>query len=104
MTGGCVKVAGNPGVAAGPDDGARLIAGPDGVGTSGMFPGGIGGGRSVKNCALAVFIDQAMPSNTSVVACRDLRRLEVWLVFTAFIARFFTENAANSSLRTWLTQ
>jgi hypothetical protein len=53
VTGGCVRVAGNPGVAAGPDGGARLIAGPDGVSPWGTLAGGMGGGASPMNWASA---------------------------------------------------
>jgi hypothetical protein len=46
---GCVTGAGRLGIDAGPDGGARFIAGP--AGTSGTDAGGTGGGRSVNICA-----------------------------------------------------
>jgi hypothetical protein len=46
---GCVNVGGRLGIGAGPDDGARFIAGP--VGASGTEAGGTGGGRSENICA-----------------------------------------------------
>src|ERR1700730_14132612 len=47
--GGCVNGAGRLGIDAGPDGGARFIAGP--AGASGTDAGGTGGGRSVNICA-----------------------------------------------------
>lgn len=51
-TGARVNGAGRFGMEAGPEDGARLIAGPDGA--SGTDAGGTGGGRSPNNCAEAM--------------------------------------------------
>jgi hypothetical protein len=50
-TGGCVTTAGKDGADAGPDGGARLMAGA--AGASGTEAGGIGGGRSLKSWATA---------------------------------------------------
>jgi len=63
--------------------------------------GGIGGGRSLKNCALALN-GHSNPNSTSIDARRTWRLRELWPVRWAFMGRFFTENAANSSLRTGL--
>ena len=51
VTGVWVNRAGRLGMAAGPDGGARLIAGP--LGASGTEAGGTGGGRSPNNWAEA---------------------------------------------------
>jgi hypothetical protein len=104
-TGGWVSVGGKPGaVIAPPEDGARLMAGPDGVGTSGTEAGGIGGGRSVKNCADALRgASTPIKQNSAKVHVKThIRRaagrgaaLPVWGIAMWW---FFTENAANSSL------
>jgi hypothetical protein len=96
-TGGCVIGEGRLGVAAGPDGGARLIAGP--LGTSGIDPGGTGGGRSVNIWADAgaTLCDNTMRTDS---ATRKSALVRVLAEPPSIMTLLFTENAANSSLVT----
>jgi hypothetical protein len=76
------------------------MAGPDG--TSGIDPGGTGAGRSLKNCAKAAFGAAKADSRASAKAHAKRAPRPVFGKSWphAIIVMLFTENAANSSLRT----
>jgi hypothetical protein len=102
--GGCVDGAGKAGAGAGAAGGARLIAPPDGSGTE---AGGIGGGRSVNIWAETTAGVPKTRIKTSIAsAYAKARRLPrpdpVMLLPPRVIRMLFTENAANSSLRSGL--
>jgi hypothetical protein len=67
--GGAVKGGGRFGTDAGPEDGARFIAGP--AGTSGTDAGGTGGGRSPNNCAETGAVNTSPNSNANAGATRQ---------------------------------
>lgn len=67
--GGAVNGGGRLGTEAGPEDGARFIAGP--AGGSGTEAGGTGGGRSLKNCAEAGSARADPKSNTKTGIRRE---------------------------------
>src|SRR5690349_15504228 len=71
-TEGCVNVGATVGLDAGPEGGARFIAGPDGSGTD---AGGTGGGRSenIWAAAGAASIQTSAPASASVDGRRPSR-------------------------------
>ena len=95
---GCVNGAGKIGVDAGPDGGARFIAGPEGA--SGTNAGGTGGGRSLNIWAEA----GARSAPVRIAASASVRNRrppdpEPAIPLSPDVMQMlFTENAANSSL------
>jgi hypothetical protein len=95
---GCVSGAGKAGSEAGPEDGARLIAPPEGSGTE---AGGTGGGLSVNICAETG--DTSAKTSMDASASRGHGRpphLGPSIPLPPRVmGMLFTENAANSSLK-----
>jgi len=95
---GWVNVGGRLGIDAGPEGGARFIAGP--AGGSGTGAGGIGGGRSLNNWADAA----RGKTETRIVTSKTAKRARPALLdpvspcLAMVMGMLFTENAANSSL------
>ena len=95
---GCVNGAGKIGVDAGPDGGARFIAGPEGA--SGTEAGGTGGGRSLN-----IWAEAGAASATARITAsartgnRRPPHPEPAIPLSPDVMEMlFTENAANSSL------
>jgi hypothetical protein len=95
---GCGNGAAGPGIDAGPEDGARFIAGAEGSGTD---AGGTGGGWSLNIWAAAgEMIAQISPPASANAAGKHRRRPNRSMPFPPRVmSMLFTENAANSSLR-----
>src|SRR5579859_1162229 len=94
--GGAVKGGGKFGTDAGPEDGARFIAGP--AGASGTDAGGTGGGRSPKNCAETGAVSTSPINKAKAGAIRQCPFHPRLPCLPQFMWMLFTENAANSSL------
>jgi len=88
------------GIDPGPAGGAKFSAGPDGA--SGTDAGGTGGGRSLNNWAGAGFdVRPVRPAASKSAARTCALRPHLPIPFPLQImAMLFTENAANSSLKT----
>ncbi len=86
-------------LAAGPEGGARFIAGPDGA--SGTKAGGTGGGRSLNIWATAgaVIPEANTAANANVASRRPRCPVRPIPSSPEAMGMLFTENAANSSLR-----
>ena len=95
---GWVNGAGRLGIDAGPEGGARFIAGPDGA--SGTDAGGTGGGRSENICAEAevAISETRIPASASAGSRRPPRPDPSMPLPPGVMVMLFTENAANSSL------
>ncbi len=99
---GCVNGAGRFGIDAGPEGGAKFIAGPDGA--SGTEAGGTGGGRSLNICAEPEAGISSAAASASAGKSRPARPYPPIPLPREVMAMLFTENAANSSLQTGLRQ
>ena len=97
-TDGCVNGGATLGIDAGPEGGARFIAGPDGSGTN---AGGTGGGRSENIWAAAGVASVITSAQASADSRRASRPVRPTPLPPGIIVMLFTENAANSSLHTY---